>query len=80
LGIAVIDCSKDRIASYILSKALCRGEIQPGGTVLEASSGSTNIAMALASAQLGCCFVAVMPEGVSQERRLIIESYGGESA
>ena len=45
---------------------------------MEASSGSTSIAMALASAQLGLRFVAVMPEGVSQERRMIIESYGGE--
>ena len=69
--------TKDRIATYILSKALRRGEIAPGGTVVEASSGSTSIAMALASAQLGLRFVAVMPEGVSQERRMIIESYGG---
>ena len=70
--------TKDRIATYILSKALRRGEIAPGGTVVEASSGSTSIAMALACAQLGLCFVAVMPEGVSRERRMIIESYGGE--
>jgi cysteine synthase len=70
--------TKDRIATYILSKALRRREIEPGGTVVEASSGSTSIAMALACAQLGLYFVAVMPEGVSQERRMIIESYGGE--
>jgi cysteine synthase A len=70
--------TKDRIANYILSKALRRGEVRPGGTVVEASSGSTSIAMALAAAQLGLRFVAVMPEGVSPERRLIIESYGGE--
>jgi cysteine synthase A len=70
--------TKDRIASYILGKALRRGEIAPGGTVVEASSGSTSIAMALACAQLGLGFVAVMPEGVSRERRMIIESYGGE--
>ncbi len=70
--------TKDRIASYILSKALRRGEISRGGTVVEASSGSTSISMALAAAQLGLCFVAVMPEGVSRERRMIIEAYGGE--
>jgi cysteine synthase A len=70
--------TKDRVAGYILGKALRRGEVPPGGTVVEASSGSTSIAMALACAQLGLSFVAVMPEGVSQERRLIIESYGGE--
>ena len=70
--------TKDRIANFILSKALRRGRIAPGDTVVEASSGSTSIAMALASAQLGLRFVAVMPENVSRERRLIIESYGGE--
>ena len=70
--------TKDRIARFILGKALRSGRISPGGTVVEASSGSTSIAMALASAQLGLRFVAVMPEGVSRERRLIIEAYGGE--
>ncbi len=70
--------TKDRIAAFILRKALRRGEIAPGGTVVEASSGSTSIAMALAAAQLGLRFVAVMPEGVSSERRQIIEAYGGE--
>jgi cysteine synthase A len=70
--------TKDRIAAFILGKALRRGEIAPGGTVVEASSGSTSIAMALAAAQLGLSFVAVMPEGVSRERRQIIEAYGGE--
>ena len=70
--------TKDRIAGYILGKALRRGEVAPGGTVVEASSGSTSIAMALASAQLGLRFVAVMPEGVSRERSQIIEAYGGE--
>jgi cysteine synthase len=69
--------TKDRIAAFILGKALRRGEIAPGGTVVDASSGSTSIAMALAAAQLGLRFVAVMPEGVSRERRQIIEAYGG---
>src|SRR5580704_11089111 len=67
--------TKDRIASFILSKALRQREVPPGGTVVEASSGSTSIAMALASAQMGLRFVAVMPEGVSRERSLIIEAY-----
>lgn len=72
--------TKDRIANFILAKALRQGRVQPGGTVVEASSGSTSIAMALASAQLGLKFVAVMPEGVSSERVMIIRSYGGEVA
>jgi cysteine synthase A len=70
--------TKDRIANFILAKALRQREIAPGGTVVEASSGSTSIAMALAAAQMGLHFVAVMPEGVSRERSLIIEAYGGE--
>ncbi len=49
-----------------------------GDTVIEASSGSTSIAMALACAQLGLRFIAVMPEGVSNERVLMIRGYGGE--
>lgn len=72
--------TKDRIAGHILHKAVRAGKVAPGGLVVEASSGSTSIAMALASAQLGLRFAAVMPEGVSRERRLIIESYGGEVA
>ncbi|WP_165247147.1 PLP-dependent cysteine synthase family protein [Paludisphaera soli] len=70
--------TKDRIAGYILHKAVRTGRVAPGGLVVEASSGSTSIAMALASAQLGLKFLAVMPEGVSSERRMMIEAYGGE--
>lgn len=70
--------TKDRIARHILEKARRQGRLQPGDLVAEASSGSTSIAMAAACAQLGCRFVAVMPEGVSNERGLIIRGYGGE--
>lgn len=70
--------TKDRIAGYILSKAWRNGELQHGSTVVEASSGSTSIAMAMVCAQMGLRFIAVMPEGVSEERALIIRSYGGE--
>jgi cysteine synthase A len=70
--------TKDRIARYILEKAWREGRVQAGGWVIEASSGSTSIAMALACAQLGLRFLAVMPEGVSSERSLMIRAYGGE--
>lgn len=70
--------SKDRIARYILEKAWREGRVSAGDMVVEASSGSTSIAMALACAQLGLRFVAVMPEGVSNERVLMIRGYGGE--
>ncbi len=70
--------TKDRIAAFILKKAWRSGELQTGDWVIEASSGSTSIAMALVCAHLGLKFIAVMPEGVSEERSLIIKSYGGE--
>jgi cysteine synthase A len=70
--------TKDRIARYILSKALREGSLRPGGTVVEASSGSTSIAMALTCAQLGLRFIAVMPDGVSNERVLMIRGFGGD--
>ena len=70
--------TKDRIASHILAKAWRRGDIGPGSRVVEASSGSTSIAMAMVCAQLGLRFTAVMPEGVSRERTVMIRSFGGE--
>jgi cysteine synthase A len=70
--------TKDRIAAYILGKAWKQGRLRCGDRVVEASSGSTSIAMAMVSAQLGLRFVAVMPEGVSNERSMIIRAFGGE--
>jgi cysteine synthase len=70
--------TKDRIAGYILEKAWRQGRLSCDTLVIEASSGSTSIAMALACAQLGVRFRAVMPEGVSNERALMIRSFGGE--
>jgi cysteine synthase A len=70
--------TKDRIARYMLEKAWRLGELSSGGEVVEASSGSTSIALALASAQMGVKFTAVMPEGVTDERVLTIRAYGGD--
>jgi cysteine synthase A len=70
--------TKDRIARFILEKACREGRLNNDTTVIEASSGSTSIAMALVCAQLGVRFVAVMPEGVSNERTLMIKAFGGE--
>ena len=68
--------TKDRIARYILTKALRQGVLAHGDRVVEASSGSTSIALALACAQLDLSFTAIMPEGVSDERVMIIRAYG----
>ena len=69
--------TKDRIAAYILGKAMESGQLVPGRLVVEASSGSTSIAMAMVCAHLGLKFAAVMPMGVSSERSMIIRAYGG---
>jgi cysteine synthase A len=70
--------AKDRIARHMLEMAWQRGEVKTGSWVVEASSGSTSIALALACAQFGFRFLAVMPEGVSNERLLTVRAYGGE--
>ncbi|HEY9775364.1 MAG TPA: cysteine synthase family protein [Planktothrix sp.] len=70
--------TKDRIARYMLEKAWRQGRLRPGAMVVEASSGSTSIALALACAQMGLRFTAVLPEGVSSERVWMIRAYGGK--
>ena len=70
--------TKDRIARHILEKAWRRGELREGDTVVEASSGSTSIALALACAQMGLKFVAFIPSSATNERGLMIRAYGGE--
>jgi cysteine synthase len=70
--------TKDRLAAHVLAEAVARGEVGEATTVVEASSGSTSIAFAMACALLGVRFVAVLPEGASSERLLLIRRYGGE--
>lgn len=70
--------TKDRMARYILEKAWRLKKVKYGSRVIEASSGSTSIAFALACAQMGLKFTAVMPASVSNERLLIIRAYGGD--
>ncbi len=69
---------KDRIARYILEKAWRQGKVSLGSWVVEASSGSTSIALALVAAQMRLKFLAVIPEGCSEERLLILRSFGAE--
>jgi cysteine synthase len=70
--------TKDRIARHILEKGWRAGLLKFGSTVVEASSGSTSIAFALASSQLELKFVAFIPEHATSERESIIRAYGGE--
>jgi cysteine synthase A len=69
---------KDRIASFMLRRALSRGELAPGDTVVEATSGNTGIAMAFAARALGLKALIFMPEHMSVERRRMMERLGAE--
>jgi len=69
---------KDRLALYILEYARTAGRLDPGKTILEATSGNTGIALAMIAAAKGYKIALVMPESVSIERRRIIKAYGAE--
>ena len=69
---------KDRIAKYIIEKAIKEGNLKPGQTVIEQTSGNTGIGVALVCAYLGYPFVAVMSKGNSIERVKMIEAFGGK--
>ncbi|MEO8178191.1 MAG: cysteine synthase A [Deltaproteobacteria bacterium] len=69
---------KDRLALGIVQDAERRGSLQPGQTVVEATSGNTGIALALVCAARGYPFVAIMPESFSVERRQIMRAYGAK--
>jgi cysteine synthase len=69
---------KDRLAIAIIEDAERRGELKPGQTVVEATSGNTGIALAMICAARGYPFVALMPESFSVERRQIMRAYGAK--
>ncbi len=69
---------KDRPAFSMISRAQARGEIRPGDTLIEATSGNTGIALAMAAAVRGFRMVLVMPEHMSVERRQIMRAFGAE--
>mgnify|MGYP002715947729 FL=1 len=69
---------KDRIGKAIVEAAEASGELKPGGTIVEATSGNTGIALALAGATLGYKVILTMPETMSNERRVLLRAYGAE--
>ena len=69
---------KDRPALSMIQHAEARGEIKPGDTLIEATSGNTGIALAMAAAIKGYRMVLIMPENLSEERRASMSAYGAE--
>ncbi len=69
---------KDRPALAMIRGAEARGEIRPGDTLIEATSGNTGIALAMAAAMKGYRMILLMPENLSLERRQSMAAYGAE--
>ena len=69
---------KDRQALSMIERAEARGDIQPGDTLIEATSGNTGIALAMAAAIKGYRMVLIMPNNMSAERKAAMTAYGAE--
>jgi cysteine synthase B len=69
---------KDRPAYSMIRRAEARGEIRPGDTLIEATSGNTGIALAMVAAIKGYRMVLIMPEHMSAERRAVMKAFGAE--
>jgi len=69
---------KDRVAKYIIEEAEKDQKLEPGMTIIEATSGNTGIGLTLVGVQKGYQVICVIPENMSDERKKIIQAFGGE--
>ena len=69
---------KDRIALSIVRAAEASGDLKPGGTIVEATSGNTGVGLAMVGAALGYKVIITMPETMSAERRVLLRAYGAQ--
>jgi cystathionine beta-synthase len=69
---------KDRVGAHIIEQAEKRGELKPGGTIVEATSGNTGVGLAIAAALKGYKTIFVMPDKMSNEKILLLRAYGAK--
>lgn len=69
---------KDRVGLFIIQQAEARGELKPGGTVVEATSGNTGVGLAIAGALKGYKTIFVMPDKMSNEKIMLLRAYGAK--
>lgn len=69
---------KDRVAMAMIEQAEKRGELKPGGTIIEATSGNTGLGIALVAAVKGYKCIFVMPDKISREKQEILKAYGAQ--
>jgi len=67
---------KDRLAIAVVDAAEASGELQPGGAIVEATSGNTGVALAMVAAARGYKAILTMPDTMSSERRMLLRAYG----